>query len=118
MRHFSTVDELRAALLVFEETYNREWLIARLGYARRRRCVRRLPSGPGPDYDQLAVQLLCPGTGTIRVKLGAGDTGSALLLLDQETEPAVQLRAGSTTTSITLKGRDGKQRVITPQDRN
>jgi transposase InsO family protein len=32
VRHFSTIDELRQALLVFKETYNREWLIARLGY--------------------------------------------------------------------------------------
>ena len=54
--------------------------------------------------------------GTIRVKLGASDTGSALLLLNQATEPAVQLRAGAKATSITLKGLDGKQRVITPQD--
>jgi len=32
VRHFSTIEELRQALLVFKETYNREWLIARLGY--------------------------------------------------------------------------------------
>jgi transposase InsO family protein len=32
VQHFSTIDELRQALLVFKETYNREWLIARLGY--------------------------------------------------------------------------------------
>jgi putative transposase len=32
VRHFSTIDELRQALLAFKETYNREWLIARLGY--------------------------------------------------------------------------------------
>jgi transposase InsO family protein len=32
VRHFSTVEELRHALLAFKETYNREWLIARLGY--------------------------------------------------------------------------------------
>lgn len=32
VRHFSTIDELRHALLAFKETYNREWLIARLGY--------------------------------------------------------------------------------------
>jgi transposase InsO family protein len=29
---FSTVEELRQALIAFKETYNREWLIARLGY--------------------------------------------------------------------------------------
>lgn len=32
VRHFSTIEELRQALLAFRETYNREWLIARLGY--------------------------------------------------------------------------------------
>jgi transposase InsO family protein len=32
VRHFSTIDELRQALLAFRETYNRDWLIARLGY--------------------------------------------------------------------------------------
>jgi transposase InsO family protein len=32
VRHFSTIDELRQALLAFKETYNRQWLIARLGY--------------------------------------------------------------------------------------
>lgn len=32
VRHFATVEELRQALLAFKETYNREWLIARLGY--------------------------------------------------------------------------------------
>ena len=32
VRHFSTIEELRQALIAFKETYNREWLIARLGY--------------------------------------------------------------------------------------
>lgn len=32
VRHFSTIEDLRQALLVFKETYNREWRIARLGY--------------------------------------------------------------------------------------
>jgi transposase InsO family protein len=32
VRHFSTIEELRQALLTFKETYNREWLIARHGY--------------------------------------------------------------------------------------
>jgi transposase InsO family protein len=32
VRHFTTIEELRQALLAFKETYNREWLIARLGY--------------------------------------------------------------------------------------
>jgi transposase InsO family protein len=32
VRHFSTIEELCQALITFKETYNREWLIARLGY--------------------------------------------------------------------------------------
>lgn len=32
VRHFTTIEELRHALLAFKDTYNREWLIARLGY--------------------------------------------------------------------------------------
>jgi transposase InsO family protein len=32
VHHFDTVEALRQALLAFKETYNREWLIARLGY--------------------------------------------------------------------------------------
>ena len=32
VRHFSTIEELRQALIAFKERYNQEWLIARLGY--------------------------------------------------------------------------------------
>ena len=59
--------------------------------------------------------------GTIRVKLGAGVDGSGLVLNDETTEPGVHLiarRSGTpqrpTTTSITLTGADGRQRVIRP----
>lgn len=60
--------------------------------------------------------------GTIRVKLGAGEDGSGLVLLDEKaTEPGVHLiarRAGSAerpaTTSITLKGASGSAKVIVP----
>jgi hypothetical protein len=59
--------------------------------------------------------------GTIRVKLGAGEDGSGLLLLDEATEPAVHMLARGkataarpNTTGITLKGGDGQQRVIKP----
>lgn len=59
-------------------------------------------------------------TGTIRVKLGADEGGSGLLLLDETTEPGVHIiarRAGtearSTTTSLTLRaGR--REQIITP----
>jgi putative transposase len=32
VRYFATIEDLRQALLAFKETYNREWLIGRLGY--------------------------------------------------------------------------------------
>ena len=60
--------------------------------------------------------------GTIRVKLGAGEHGSGLMLADETTEPGVHLiarRTGTarrpTTTSIRLVGSGGEQR-ITPTD--
>jgi hypothetical protein len=67
------------------------------------------------------VLRLLDRNGTIRVKLGAGENGSGLVLLDEATEPGVHLlarRAGTSerpaTTSITVRGADGRQRVITP----
>lgn len=59
-------------------------------------------------------------TGTIRVKLGAGEGGSGLVLNDETTEPGVHIVArrapvaGRKTTSITLTGSGGRQRVVTP----
>lgn len=32
VRHFETLEQLQQALLEFKETYNRRWLIGRLGY--------------------------------------------------------------------------------------
>jgi hypothetical protein len=59
--------------------------------------------------------------GTIRVKLGAGEDGSGLVLLDEATEPAIHMIARQVgtserpkTTSVTLTGAGGQQRVITP----
>lgn len=67
------------------------------------------------------VLRLLDKNGTIRVKLGAGEDGSGLVLLDEVTEPAIHViarRTGTperpTTTSITLKGADGRPRVIKP----
>lgn len=62
--------------------------------------------------------------GIIRVKLGAGEDGSGLVLSEGGTDASrgyVQIIARQTgtaqqpaTTSITLRGADGRQRVITP----
>jgi hypothetical protein len=83
------------------------------------------------DHDQVRVRIrgetdgevvlrLLDEDGTIRVKLG-GESGSGLLLLDEATEPGVHIiarRTGTTatpaTTSVTLRGADGRRRVIVP----
>jgi hypothetical protein len=59
--------------------------------------------------------------GTIRVKLGAGEDGSGLLLLDEATEPAIHLIARRTatadrptTTGITVRSSETQRRAITP----
>ena len=75
------------------------------------------------DVDEVGevVLRLIDQNGTIRVKLGAADHGSALLLIDVATEPAVHIIARRAptasrpnTTSITLRGADAQQRVIRP----
>lgn len=67
------------------------------------------------------VLRLLDENGTIRVKLGADESGSGLVLTDEATEPAVHIIARRrataerpTTTSITLRGPDGQQQVIRP----
>jgi hypothetical protein len=67
------------------------------------------------------VLRLLDKNGTIRVKLGAAEDGSGLVLLDEATEPAIHIiarRTGTpekpTTTSLTLRGTGGQQRVIRP----
>ena len=68
-----------------------------------------------------AVFRMRDASGAIRVKLGAGNNGSGLLLLDETTEPGVQIVArrsatasGVLTTSIGLNGANGQRRVIAP----
>ena len=65
---------------------------------------------PGGDV----VLRLRDRTGTIRVKLSAGENGSGLLLLDNSTEPGVQLDAGVSGSSLKLTNRNGRQTVIEP----
>jgi hypothetical protein len=53
-------------------------------------------------------------TGTIRVKLGASESGSGLLLLNELTQPGIQLLSGESGTRLTLTGQDGTQQIIEP----
>ena len=52
-------------------------------------------------------------TGTIRVKLGASEDGSGLLLANEETEPGVHILANRRATSVTVK-RGERSQVIAP----
>lgn len=59
--------------------------------------------------------------GVVRVKLGAATDGSGLLLLDETTEPGVQIIArrvatstAPNTTGIQLTGPGGQRRAIAP----
>ncbi len=72
------------------------------------------------ESDGEVVLRMFDKNGTIRVKLGASESGSGMLLADETTEPGVHLiarRVGTPnrlTTRIGLTGADGKQRVIEP----
>lgn len=72
------------------------------------------------EPDGEAVFRLRDQGGTIRVKIGASNDGSGLLLIDETTEPGVQILArraptpGRQTTSINLTGSGGRRRVVTP----
>lgn len=53
--------------------------------------------------------------GRIRVKLGAGEDGSGLLLANDATEPGVHILAKAAGTTLKLANKDGRVRVLTPE---
>lgn len=68
-----------------------------------------------------AILRLRDSSGAVRVKLGGATDGSGLILFDDSTEPGVHViarRRGTsekpTTTSMRLRGADGRERVIMP----
>jgi DNA/RNA endonuclease YhcR with UshA esterase domain len=72
------------------------------------------------ESDGQVVLRLRDEAGNIRVKLGADENGSGLILMDEETEAALQMIARQTstqerplTTSITLRTKT-QERTITP----
>ena len=54
--------------------------------------------------------------GEVRVKLGAGEDGSGLMLADQSTEPGLHILAKRGTTTVSLTDTDGTRRVIRTSD--
>ena len=57
---------------------------------------------------------LFDSTGTIRVKLGAGEQGSGLVMADDTAQPGVHVLAQRGATRITLKEPGGKELAIRP----
>ena len=51
---------------------------------------------------------------TIRVKIGASEEGSGLLLINNLTEPGVHILADQNGTSLTLTEEGGAKRVVEP----
>lgn len=72
------------------------------------------------ESDGHVVFRLMDRNGTIRVKLGADEGGSGLVLLDEATEPAVHIvarRDGTSArqpTGMTLRGAGAREQVIRP----
>ena len=52
--------------------------------------------------------------GLIRVKLGANEGGSGLVLADSSQQPGLTLHAKSTGSSLRVMNRDGREREIKP----
>jgi hypothetical protein len=52
--------------------------------------------------------------GTIRVKIGASKSGSGLVLLNDTTEVGVHLLANDAGSSLRLRDKNGRQRLISP----
>ena len=80
----------------------------------------RIRSRLNVESDGEVVLRMTDRSGTIRVKLGADQGGSGLLLLDEATEPGVHIlarrtgtEARGTTTSLTLRA-GSQQQVIKP----
>jgi hypothetical protein len=65
-----------------------------------------------PDGE--VILRLLDAKGTIRVKLGASADGSGLLLLNDATEPGVQILAKASGSTVRVKGKSGKEEVLSP----
>jgi hypothetical protein len=69
----------------------------------------------GIEAEGEVVLRLRDATGAVRVKLGASQAGSGLLLLNNSTEPGLQLLAQPSGTKLVLRAPDGRERTIEPK---
>jgi hypothetical protein len=66
------------------------------------------------ESDGEVVFRLLDDRGTIRVKLGANEEGSGLLLANDATEPGIHLLAKASGSSMKVANKDGRERLIIP----
>lgn len=66
------------------------------------------------EEDGAVVLRMMDETGTIRLKLGAESDGSGLTLLDDQTEPGVQILAEPEGPMLKLFGGDDDDLLLTP----
>jgi hypothetical protein len=64
--------------------------------------------------DGEVILRLLDQNGTIRVKLGASADGSGLLLANDATEPGVQILAKADGSSVRLRNKDGREKILGP----
>ena len=68
----------------------------------------------GKSYPEAVVFRLTDPNGRIRVKLGADQDGSGLLLSDDAQQPGVHLLAKGTGSFLKVKNKDGREQVVKP----
>jgi hypothetical protein len=68
----------------------------------------------GRTYPESVVLRMTDPSGRIRVKLGADQEGSGLLLANDTQQPGVHLLAKRTETSLKLLDQDGREQLLKP----
>ena len=68
----------------------------------------------GKPYPETVLLRLMTAEGRPNVKLGAGKTGSGLLIAGESDPTYVQVLAEGGETTVRLKNKDGRERVIRP----
>ena len=84
-----------------------------------RASITVLPEDPkviwkGKPYPETVLLRLMTAEGRPNVKLGAGKTGSGLLIGGESDPTYVQVLAEGGETTVRLKNKDGRERVIRP----
>ena len=85
-----------------------------------RASISVLPEDPkviwkGKPYPETVLLRLMNAEGRPNVKLGAGKTGSGLLIAGADDPTYIQVLAEEERTTLRLKNHDGRERVIRPE---